>query len=149
MSGWGIVQTITYVGLAVSVVSVISVLRLHGHAWKEAGRRKWLWVLLPIATYFILLSIPLALWYYAAVRPSVARADANCIATRRSRGRQRVYAANALQGACKWCTNGMRACDACRPMGSGFKNDLSRPYCWQCSGSGEVKCTVCAGTGLA
>jgi hypothetical protein len=152
MSTAGILSVIAWASVATSFVMFVNVLRLHGHAWKQAGRWKWLWALLSIVSFFALLSIPVALWYFSRIRPAVAAADADCIAARRSRRPQaagRVYAVSSGQGACKWCRSGMRPCDACRPLGSGFKGDLSRPYCYQCSGSGEVKCTVCAGTGLA
>lgn len=162
MSGSEVVNVITYAGLAVSVVMIISVLRLHGHAWEQAGRRKWLWALLPVVTYFILLSIPVALWYYVAIRPSVARADAECIAARRSRRTGRLQASAALPASsdsdgafkmpdkvqCTSCQSGQQQCWSCSGRGvQQMDNQGNTAPCFSCSGSGSVKCTSCGGTG--
>ncbi|WP_329004688.1 hypothetical protein OHA18_15010 [Kribbella sp. NBC_00709] len=162
MSGSEIVSVITYAGMAASVVMVISVLRLHGHAWQRAGRRKWLWALLPVVTYFMLLSIPVALWYYVAIRPSVARADADCIARRRSRraGRLQASPPTAQQPEApisdEWFTSPKKqacTCDGGRVMcwncsGHPAMQDANENwhYCSSCSG-GYTTCLTCGGTG--
>jgi hypothetical protein len=162
MSAAGILQTVTYSGLAVSAIVVISVVRLHGHAWKEAGRRKWLWVLLPIVTYFVLLSIPLALWYYIAIRPSVARADASCIAARRSRRAGRMQSAAAVPSTsnsvggftmpekvrCTSCDGGRTTCWICSGRGvQQMDYEGKTAPCFTCSGTGYTNCSSCGGTG--
>ncbi|WP_329483240.1 hypothetical protein OG555_13775 [Kribbella sp. NBC_01484] len=165
MSTAGILEFITYAGMAASVVTVVSVLRLHGHAWKQAGRRKWLWALLPVVTYFILLSIPVAVWYYVRIRPGVAAADADCIAARVAKRNTRAanrpqagqlppqgstsaswLAASPAKQVCSACTNGKQMCWTCHGRGSIQDNDSTWKSCWACNG-GYTTCAMCNGSG--
>ena len=142
---------------------VISVLRLHGHAWKQAGQPRWLWALLPIATFFVLLSIPVALWYYIRIRPPVAAADADHIAARVANRRARAanrpmpaqeststsanwLAASPAKQVCSACTNGKQTCWTCHGRGSIQDTDSTWKSCWACSG-GYTTCAMCNGSG--
>ncbi|WP_432885019.1 hypothetical protein ACQPYH_00600 [Kribbella sp. CA-245084] len=159
-------KTLNLIALAslfTSLVMFVSVLRLHGHAWKQAGKRKWLWALLPVVAYLVLLSIPLALWYYIRIRPPVARADADCIAARTANRRARaanrppVSAQQASSTAnwatagparqpCTACSNGKQMCWSCNGRGSVQDYDGTFKSCSQCSG-GYTTCAMCNGSG--
>ncbi|MFD3404683.1 hypothetical protein ACFWUU_28605 [Kribbella sp. NPDC058693] len=162
-------KTLNLIALAslfTSLVMFVSVLRLHGHAWKQAGKRKWLWALLPVVAYLVLLSIPLALWYYIRIRPPVARADADCIAARmanrrtRAANRPQVGGLQAQQSTsasnwmtagptkqpCSACSNGKQMCWSCNGRGSYQDYDGSYKNCGQCSG-GYTPCSSCGGSG--
>ena len=162
MSTAGILSAIAWASMVASVVVVVSVLRLHGHAWKEAGHWRWFWALLPIATFFALLSIPVMLWYYLKIRPDVAAADANCIAGRQANRRARAanrpmpaqqsstasnwLAAAPAKQACSACTNGKQMCWTCHGRGSVQDYDGTFKSCYACTG-GYTSCAMCGGSG--
>jgi hypothetical protein len=155
-------NVIALASLFMSLVMFVSVLRLHGHAWKQAGKRKWLWALLSVVAYLVLLSIPLALWYYLRIRPAVARADADCIAKRRTRGANRRpvgglqpqqttstsnwMTAGPAKQPCSACSNGKQMCWSCNGRGSYQDYDGSDKNCSQCS-RGYTTCMMCGGSG--
>ncbi|MER7246557.1 hypothetical protein [Kribbella sp. NPDC000426] len=157
-------KTLNLIALAslfTSLVMFVSVLRLHGHAWKQAGKRKWLWALLPIVAYLVLLSIPLALWYYIRIRPPVARADADCITARTARRAARARAVApapqptrstsgewipvSTKSPCS-CQGGKQMCWTCNGRGSVQDYDGTFVTCGHCSG-GYTTCAMCNGTG--
>jgi hypothetical protein len=161
------IDVIGYSSLIACFVVFVSALRLHGHAWKEAGKRKWLWVLLPVVTMPVFLSIPVLVWYYARTRPPVARADADCIAVRTAaRNGRRQQAASRLAASapapgsepinlfqapkkqpCTQCRSGRRACWHCQGRRGGYDANGNQQFCSGCGGSGEETCTTCSGSG--
>src|SRR4051812_21319988 len=158
-----------YPNIIVSFCIFIDMLRLHRHAWREAGRRQWLWLVLAIVSFAFLFGIPLAIVYLFTARAAVARADASCIADRRARRNARrasrpratappVAAVKASQpygqGVADFpvstrrkcsCENGRLRCNSCQ---NGYNHPSGgQPVpCSRCDG-GYLTCSTCGGSG--
>jgi len=171
MSEGAILNLIGYPSLAASIAVFVSVLRLHGHAWKEAGQRRWLWGLLSVVSFPVLLGLPLAFVYFVWARPDVLSADAACIATRvaarnvrrqqsrqqASRSAQRLSTTTSASAPgfapfaptkrpCTACSDGRQLCWTCNGSRSAPQYDGTFSLCTHCSG-GYVQCTTCGGSG--
>lgn len=138
-----------FTSLFLLVVWLRDMIRLHGHAWKEAGHRRWLWIIIALASFCVLLNIPVTLWYMVRVRPSIAAADADHIADRK---RHKAADRADRQAA----ASSRRAAAAARPRsqstgaastGGGFTLPAKTQVKCSCS-NGKLPCYPCGSRGF-
>jgi hypothetical protein len=135
-----------YVGIymAVSVVCALflawDICRMRGAAFKEAGHRKSVWLLIWLISTGVLLSPFVLIWYLIRVRPDVRQADMDHIAARYRRKMARRRAAYTRQ---------QSAPTPSRTSSSSFSPTFERKpqTCSRCGGSGTVPCGPCQGRG--